>query len=373
MANEREEEQCEVESHNSRDDIRKRKSSSNEDHKPVQGITPAKLIKTEDKEKASRALQCLSWEAMKNSIQDLINKVNVGNIDSIARALFKDNIIRGRGLLTLFIIEAQNASKNLTPAYAALIAVINSKFPIVGELLLTRLILRFRRGFSRMNNKQLCLTSTKFIAHLVNQHVVHEFLALEILTLLLDNPTDNSVEIAVAFLKECGQKLTKAAPVDLNSICERLQRLVNEGELSVQVENMVDDILLARKNGFRNYSAVLKKLDLVKQDDQTTHTISLEDELHPQDMLNAFKYDDNFEEKEKKYEAIREEICGEETEDEDEDGNEAEEEDEDDDDDEAGDEDEDESVVEIEIEDDDEDEDDDTDDGESEGEDEDDI
>jgi len=37
-------------------------------------------------------------------------------------------------------------------------------------------------------------------------------LALEILTLLLEEPTDDSVEIAIAFLKECGAKLTEVTP-----------------------------------------------------------------------------------------------------------------------------------------------------------------
>lgn len=37
-------------------------------------------------------------------------------------------------------------------------------------------------------------------------------MALEILTLLLENPTDDSVEIAVGFLKECGQKLSEVTP-----------------------------------------------------------------------------------------------------------------------------------------------------------------
>lgn len=40
----------------------------------------------------------------------------------------------------------------------------------------------------------------------------HEVLALEILTLLLETPTDDSVEVAVGFLKECGQKLTEVTP-----------------------------------------------------------------------------------------------------------------------------------------------------------------
>ena len=44
------------------------------------------------------------------------------------------------------------------------------------------------------------------MAHLVNQQVVHEIMALEILTLLLENPTDDSVEVAVGFIKEIGLK-----------------------------------------------------------------------------------------------------------------------------------------------------------------------
>lgn len=35
---------------------------------------------------------------------------------------------------------------------------------------------------------------------------------MEILTLLLETPTDDSVEVAVGFLKECGQKLTEVTP-----------------------------------------------------------------------------------------------------------------------------------------------------------------
>lgn len=85
------------------------------------------------------------------------------------------------------------------------------QFPQNGELILKRLILNFKKGFRR-NDKTMCMASVKFVAHLVNQQVAHEILALEILTLLLENPTDDSVEVAIAFLKESGQKLTEVSP-----------------------------------------------------------------------------------------------------------------------------------------------------------------
>ena len=49
------------------------------------------------------------------------------------------------------------------------------QFPQNGELVLRRLVIQFRRGFKR-NDKSICLSTTRFIAHLVNQQVVsHDF------------------------------------------------------------------------------------------------------------------------------------------------------------------------------------------------------
>lgn len=48
------------------------------------------------------------------------------------------------------------------------------QFPKLGELLLKRLVVQFRRGFKR-NDKTICITAATFIAHLVNQEVVRTF------------------------------------------------------------------------------------------------------------------------------------------------------------------------------------------------------
>lgn len=52
-----------------------------------------------------------------------------------------------------------------------------------------------------------CVASVRFIAHLVNQMVAGDILALQLLTVLLETPTDDSVEIAVGFIQECGKVL----------------------------------------------------------------------------------------------------------------------------------------------------------------------
>ncbi|GFS20273.1 pre-mRNA-splicing factor CWC22-like protein [Elysia marginata] len=272
-------------------------------------IPPAKLRMMQEQitDKTSVAYQRMSWEALKKSINGLINKVNVSNIINIIKELFQENIVRGRGLLARSVIQAQAASPTFTHVYAALVAIINTKFPQNGELILRRLILMFRRGYRR-NDKALCLSSTRFIAHLVNQQVAHEVLALEILTLLLETPTDDSVEIAIGFLKECGQKLTEVSPRGINSIFERLRMVLHEGMLDKRVEYMVETMFAIRKDGFQDHQAVLTDLDLVEEEEQFTHLLQVEDAVNGEEILNVFKEDKSFAESEEKYKALKKEI-----------------------------------------------------------------
>lgn len=64
----------------------------------------------------------------------------------------------------------------------------------------------------------MCLSTIRFIAHLSNQQVCGTVLPLEVILLLLDKPTDDSVEIAVEFMKEAGQILTDLQPKIVNSM-----------------------------------------------------------------------------------------------------------------------------------------------------------
>lgn len=250
-------------------------------------IPPARLrlMQAEITDKASAAYQRIAWEALKKSIHGYINKVNVDNIGIITRELLKENIVRGRGLLTRSIIQAQAASPTFTHVYAALVAIINSKFPNIGELLLKRLVIQFKRGFRR-NDKSVCISASRFIAHLVNQRVAHEILALEILTLLVESPTDDSVEVAIAFLKECGQKLTEVTSKGVNAIFEMLKNILHEGKLDQRVQYMIEVVFQVRKDGFKDHVSIIDALELVEEDDQFTHLIMLEEVTDGQDILS---------------------------------------------------------------------------------------
>lgn len=274
-------------------------------------IPPAKLrmMQAEITDKASAAYQRIAWEALKKSIHGYINKVNVDNIAIITRELLKENIVRGRGLLCRSIIQAQAASPTFTHVYAALVSIINSKFPNIGELLLKRLVIQFKRAFRR-NDKAVCLSSSRFVAHLVNQRVAHEILALEILTLLVETPTDDSVEVAIAFLKECGMKLTEVSSKGIGAIFEMLKNILHEGKLDKRVQYMIEVVFQVRKDGFKDHQSIIESLELVEEDDQFTHLLMLDEATNPEDILNAFKFDDQYENNEEKYKGLCKEILG---------------------------------------------------------------
>lgn len=253
-------------------------------------IPPAKLrlLQAAITDKASIPYQRIAWEALKKSIHGFINKVNVDNIGVITRQLLKENIVRGRGLLCRSIIQAQAASPTFTHVYAALVAIINVKFPNTGELLLHRLVIQFKRGFRR-NDKAICLSSSRFIAHLINQRVAHEILALEILTLLVETPTDDSVEVAIAFLKECGMKLQEVSSKGVNAIFEMLKNILHEGKLEKRIQYMIEVVFQVRKDGFKDHIAVVEALELVEEDEQFTHLIMLDEATDTQDGLSKYR------------------------------------------------------------------------------------
>ena len=64
-------------------------------------IPPARLrmMQAQITDKASQQYQRIAWEALKKSINGLINKVNVSNLINIVRELFQENIVRGRWVI----------------------------------------------------------------------------------------------------------------------------------------------------------------------------------------------------------------------------------------------------------------------------------
>jgi pre-mRNA-splicing factor CWC22 len=275
-------------------------------------IPPARLraLQAQITDKTSKEYQRMAWEALKKSINGLINKVNVSNIKHIVPELFGENLVRGRGLFCRSIMKAQAASLPFTPIYAAMAAIVNTKLPQVGELLLNRLIIQFRKAFKR-NDKPVCLSSTTFIAHLCNQQVAHEMVAAQILLLLLHKPTDDSVEIAVGLTREVGQHLEEmSAPIAL-AVFDQFRSILHEADIDKRVQYMIEVLFQVRKDRYKDNPAIKEELDLVEEEDQITHQVGLDDEIEVQDSLNVFKFDPDWEEHDEAYKKLKAEILGE--------------------------------------------------------------
>eukprot|EP01022_Parablepharisma_sp_SALTPOND_P003399 TRINITY_DN1135_c0_g1_i1.p1 TRINITY_DN1135_c0_g1~~TRINITY_DN1135_c0_g1_i1.p1 ORF type:complete len:843 (+),score=114.55 TRINITY_DN1135_c0_g1_i1:11264-13792(+) len=279
-------------------------------------IPPHKLRQLQEEamrkeEKFGIQHQKYMWEMLRKSINGIVNKVNVSNIQNVILELLNENLIRGKGILVRAIMHSQMASPNFTHVYAALIAVINTKLPDHGRLLIHRYIQQFQRSFKR-NNKLVCMATTKMLAHLVNQQVVHELLALEILALLLENPTEDSVEIAADFMIECGQVLSEITPAGVNAIFERFRGILHEGQIEKRVQYIIENLFAVRKNNFVDHPGVIPELDLVEEEDRIVHEVTLSMDLNTEDSLNIFHYDPNYEKTENEWQAIKVEILGEE-------------------------------------------------------------
>ncbi|EPY53962.1 splicing factor Cwf22 [Schizosaccharomyces cryophilus OY26] len=275
-------------------------------------VPPAKLraLQAQITDKNSQEYQRLQWEGLKKSINGLVNKVNKSNIKEIIPDLFQVNLIRGRALYCRSIMKAQAASLPFTPVYATMTAVINTKLPQVGELLLTRLIIQFRKSFRR-NDKTMCISSTTFIAHLINHKLAHEIVGLQILAVLLERPTGDSIEVAAGFLREVGAYLSDISSRAFNGIFERLRTILHENQLEPRVQFIIEVLFQARKEKFKNNPTIPSELDLVEEEDQITHFISLDDELDVQESLGIFHFDPDYEENESRYGFIKREILGE--------------------------------------------------------------
>ena len=60
----------------------------------------------EQSDKTGPEYQRMTWDALKKSINGLVNKVNASNIKHILPELFAENMIRGRGLFARSVMKS---------------------------------------------------------------------------------------------------------------------------------------------------------------------------------------------------------------------------------------------------------------------------
>jgi len=263
-------------------------------------------------ELVDRNIQLETWQTQKRIIHGTINRLNTYTIKPLIHELFqKVNILRMRGVLAKAVLQAALSSP-YAAVYASLVAVINSKLPEVGELVVHRCILQFRQAFRR-KNKILTVAACTFLGHLFHQAVVHELLILQILMLFLENGTADAIGVAVQLLETTGAALLEVSPAGVRAVTEQLRSILQEAKLSKKVQFQIQHVLKLRQTKFASVGApVPEELDLVEADDQITFEVSLDDEdIQRQDELNSFRPNNEYKEQEDTWNQIRAEILGE--------------------------------------------------------------
>ena len=270
---------------------------------------------TEDTSIKSDAIfQRQQWIHAKETINGLITQLNRINIKEKVLELFQINLIRYRGLLARRIMKQQLLHpNNHEDVLASLVGVINSKIPEVGELLVKRVVLQFKKNFTTKNNHRKTRSSLCFLCHLVNQLVTSEIVLLQILQILLEDPSNDSIDLSLEIVNLSGGYLFKNSKNALVMILNRLRDLLQEDpSLNQKNRKNINHVLKLGRCDFKGVQIVDKDLDLVEDDDkEEPHVIGLDDdELLSEDYLNVFHVDEEYVETEKEYMEIQEEVLG---------------------------------------------------------------
>lgn len=272
--------------------------------------------------------QRTKWIETKKNIKQLLQQLTPSNIKQTVLQLFQINLLRYQGLFIREIMKQQIRITTNAELYGSLISIINSKIPEIGELLINRLVLQFKKNYLQ-NNKNLINSSIIFICQLINQQVLNEILILQILQMLLEsnvpnnNNNNNNIELAIMVLKQTGLYLFKHSNTALIMILNRLKDILQDGAnananggnggvgLSSWNRKSIEYILKLARNDFKNIPIIKNGLDLVETEDKETHVITLEDKLYSRDHLNVFSVDEEYLDHENEYIELKKEILGE--------------------------------------------------------------
>jgi len=98
-----------------------------------------------------------------------------------------------------------------------------------------------------------CQATTLFIAHLTNQQVAQHLLCLQIISLLLTNPTSDSIEIAVTLTKNVGMFLSENPETKpaMAAIFQMFTNVLHEGTVDKRVQYAIEVLFEVRKTGFK--------------------------------------------------------------------------------------------------------------------------
>jgi pre-mRNA-splicing factor CWC22 len=87
-------------------------------------------------------------------------------------------------------------------------------------------------------------------------------------------------------MKEVGLFLAENSPKANNTVFERFRAVLHEGAISKRCQYMIEVLFQVRKDRYKDNPSVPEGLDLVEEEEQITHRVTLDDQLQVQEGLS---------------------------------------------------------------------------------------
>lgn len=81
--------------------------------------------------------------------------------------------------------------------------------------------------------------------------MLNDFVGLQLIFMMLEDPNEDKVELACQFMIEAGQVLSELTPAGVNAIFERLKGILHEGECEKRIQYSIEHLFAVRKTQFK--------------------------------------------------------------------------------------------------------------------------
>ncbi|ESL09882.1 hypothetical protein TRSC58_02393 [Trypanosoma rangeli SC58] len=287
----------------------------------VSEIYGNKTTENNDGKTTSEALQRESWQALSRSITGIINRVSGDYVELSATELFRENIIRGRGLLCRSLMRAQLADPDLSNVFSSLVSRVNKEFSIIGLLLVKRLVVQWWRLRRRLDWAALRCVS-RFLAWLYIFNVVSVDVIYQIILahLTAEKRCDDDVDQAAALFRETFRAMLQRDVAEfhahvLTPIRDLLAMDDDALRLSARAQTLLEACLREVQEWERvkhTTSFIPPHLLLVEPSEQKCHDVDLDEvaTMNAEEQLDRFAFDVEYDAHEDAYEAARCAVLG---------------------------------------------------------------
>jgi pre-mRNA-splicing factor CWC22 len=260
------------------------------------------------------------WDALRRGIIGIVNKVSLINIKSCVVELFRENIVRGRGVLTRALIRACIADPAMAPTLAALASVVTKEFPAIGQLLLARLVDGWQKAFKRRDFTRMSQLNSFFaqlyVFGVIDGQVVYQLL---VTYLLAPCRREEDIDLAADLFRDTFRVLSVRSPAEFHTVLLqpfRQQLAIDEPALKLPPRSMavVESCLRTVQEWQREklkVEPIPVELQLVEPGEQAVLSdVDLEQTYNTEEALDRFVYDPDFEANEALFEESRCAILG---------------------------------------------------------------